>query len=38
MFNLQFFCSVYGLCGGRELVENVIWGEEVGWKRQNTVI
>jgi len=22
----SFFCSIYGTCGGRRLVENVIWG------------
>jgi len=31
-------CSIYGIFGGRELVENVIWGEWIGWKRQITVI
>jgi len=23
----SLFCSIYGLCGGKGLVENVIWGE-----------
>jgi len=23
----SLFCSIYGICGGRRLVENVIWGK-----------
>jgi len=32
--NCSLSCSIYGIFGGRGLVENVIWGGEVvGWKR-----
>jgi len=32
------FCSIFGIFGGRGLVENVIWAEGVDRKRQNTII
>jgi len=32
------FCCISGICGGRGFVENVIWVEGFGWKRQHTVI
>jgi len=39
MLNLQFilFYLRY-MWGGNWLVENVVWREGDGWKRQNTVI
>jgi len=36
----SLFFSIYGICGGMGLIENIMRGgeEEVGRKRQNTVI